>query len=111
MVPRSQRITERRSLEYKRRIAQRVLQEPELLDLARTRVAEWLATRGSSRPYLERWKAALDLPLEEVLALLVEDSERGRELRGASPFAGCLPPRERWRIWRAVRAELDAAEP
>lgn len=36
--------------------------------------------------------------------------EEARELRQSSPFAGALSPRERWRIWREVRARLDRVE-
>jgi len=44
--------------------------------------------------------------LPEVLALIVEDSERMTAMRQCSPFAGVLDPRERW----AVYDEFAAAE-
>jgi hypothetical protein len=42
-------------------------------------------------------------PLVELQAALREPGERMTALRQVSPFAGALPPRERWRIWRETR--------
>ncbi|MCU0579492.1 MAG: hypothetical protein MUF69_08095 [Desulfobacterota bacterium] len=35
-------------------------------------------------------------PLDDLLALMVSPSEEACRLRQCSPFAGILPPRERW---------------
>jgi hypothetical protein len=42
-------------------------------------------------------------PLPELLRFLTDEGERARELRQSTPFAGMLPPRVRWEIWRRVR--------
>jgi hypothetical protein len=39
--------------------------------------------------------------------LLVDDDEEARSLRQATPFAGALKPRERWRIWDEERRRVD----
>jgi len=38
-----------------------------------------------------------------LLAVLQADTDDARALRQATPFAGVVEPRERWRIWREVR--------
>jgi hypothetical protein len=48
------------------------------------------------------WDAVLRRPLHEVAAFLVDEGEEATELRQSTPFAGALPPRERWQIWRKV---------
>ena len=37
--------------------------------------------------------------LDEILALMVEDTEVMRNLRQSSPFAGILEPKERWLVY------------
>ena len=44
-------------------------------------------------------------PLEDLIAVLGEDSQAARELRGASPFVGIVTPQERWRIWKSTLPE------
>jgi hypothetical protein len=101
------RLAEERSLAYHRAVAERLRREPGLLGVARARVAAWLA-EGRSPYYARRWSEALAGPLEAVIALMVDEGEAARAMRQATPFAGMLDPRERWRIWRDVRARLEA---
>ncbi len=97
-------LAEARSLAYHRVVAARLRDDPRLLDLARENVARWLPAAGRGEPVLRRWQAILARPLDEIGALLVDPGPDACELRHASPFAGALDPRERWRIWREVRA-------
>lgn len=85
-------------------VARRVAEDPSLVARARARVRQWGATGAVARPYVEAWQELLDQPLPELLARLVEPSERMHELRQVSPFAGVLDPRLRWRILRDVRS-------
>jgi len=39
----------------------------------------------------------------------VDPGEHARELRQSTPFAGIIPPRQRWRIWRETSERLGAA--
>jgi hypothetical protein len=50
----------------------------------------------------------LELPLPQLSAQLVDPSQRARDLRQATPFAGALDPRERWRLWKEVRDRWEA---
>lgn len=103
------RLAEARSLAYHRAIAQRLREEPELLDAARRRVQGWLVAGSPSPAVAARWADLLAGDTPAVAAFLGETSELAVELRQSSPFAGALSPRERWRIWRATRDQLSSA--
>lgn len=60
-----------------------------------------------ARPYAEQWAALLEQPVEGVSAAIVDPGEAARALRQVSPFAGAIDPRERWQVWRRVRAEFE----
>jgi hypothetical protein len=71
-------------------------------------VREW-RDRGFVRHYAELWERALGGPREELFRLMTADDEEGRAMRQATPFAGFVDARERWRIWERVRREADGA--
>jgi hypothetical protein len=98
-----QRIDER-SLALHRAIAAKLRANPALLDIARENLDRWSITNGRSQPYWDRWREILSRPLEEVLGLIVEESEEMTALRQATPFAGVLDPRERWAIYAAFES-------
>jgi hypothetical protein len=99
-------IAEARSLELHRLVAQRLRQDPPLIEKARARVRVWLDDGRAHPNYALAWREALEGPFEELLALLVDPGQRARDLRQASPFAGFLEPRARWEAWRRVRRPL-----
>jgi hypothetical protein len=88
-----------RSLAMHRAIAEKLREKPDLLAIARENLDRWQADAGRSGPYLREWRRILDLPLDEVLALMVREDERTTALRQSSPFAGILEPAERWAIY------------
>jgi hypothetical protein len=94
-----------RSLAMHRAIAEKLRADPSLLAIAHENLDRWSAANGRSQPYFEAWQEILKRPLEEVLALMVEDSERMTAMRQADPFPGILTPRERWAIYEQFRAE------
>lgn len=96
-------LAEERSLELHREIATRLLRDRRILETARVRIEERLREGGPSRPWFERWREILERSPEDVAAFLIDPSEEARALRQSTPFAGIVPPRERWRIWREVR--------
>jgi hypothetical protein len=96
------RTAELRSLAYHRAIADRIREEPRIVATATSRVTKWRATGEVHRSYAEQWAALLALPVAELAAALVEDSERMRALRQVSPFAGVLDARTRWKLWRSI---------
>lgn len=101
------RLAEERSLALHRAVAEKLASDPDTLARARDRVRSWLAS-GAVAPYYARaWEEVLTRPLSEIRAFLVEDSERARALRQATPFAGAIDPRTRWRIWREVKEAME----
>jgi hypothetical protein len=100
------RLAEERSVAYHRLIAERLREEPEVLENARRRVQTWLAS-GSQPPfYARKWAEILAGDLQSIAAFLVERSDLADELRQSSPFPGALKPRERWHLWRETRDRL-----
>jgi hypothetical protein len=97
------RLAEERSLELHRLVARRVEAEPELIGQARRRVVVWRDSAALHGEYAAIWLGLLDGPLDALLCALLDEGERGRELRQTSPFTFVVPPRERWRLWREAR--------
>jgi hypothetical protein len=97
------RLAEERSVAYHSAIAERLRDYPEVLENARRRVQEWLASREGERFYARKWAEILSGDVPSIAAFLVERSELATELRQSSPFAGALRPQERWKIWRETR--------
>jgi hypothetical protein len=93
-----------RSLALHRRVAERVVEDPGVLERAQALLTEWRARGGRSQPLLDRWAEVLGGPTDEVVAFLTARTEEAAWLRSASPFAGCIPPREREAILREVAA-------
>ncbi|MGH9379796.1 MAG: hypothetical protein ACRD2Z_04180 [Thermoanaerobaculia bacterium] len=98
-----------RSLALHAAVAKWLHKDPEVLARARTKLDEWLTRGGRSTPLWTRWREILDRPVDEIASFLTERSEDAAWLRQASPFAGVLPPQERLRILRQVRARFEPA--
>ena len=97
------RLAEARSIALHRAVAEKLRADPRLLARARARVAEWRISGAVMMPYVEGWERMLALDLDALCSMLADPGENARALRQVSPFAGAVPPRERWRIWRTVR--------
>ena len=102
------RLAEERSLALHRAVADRLLEDPSVLERARQRVRGWLATGDVAAYYATQWDAVLAGSLAEIRAFLVDESEHARAMRQATPFAGAIDPRTRWRIWREVREKMSS---
>lgn len=99
------RLQELRSLEYHRKVAERLRADPSLIEIARKRVQRWHEGGQLHPQYAAAWDEVLARPLEAILAFLVEDNDQAQTLRHVSPFAAFLDYRERLRIWREVRMD------
>ena len=102
------RLAEARSLAFHQVVAGRLRSQPELLERARRRAAEWLAA-GHSPDAMRRWVDLLSGSVESVARFIQLDTEEARELRQSTPFAGALPPRERWALWASVQRAFEGA--
>ena len=100
---------DRRSLEMHRAIAEKLRNQPALMEIAWDNLNRWLASGGHSQPYFEAWREILGRPLPEVLELLIEESEKMTSLRQNAPFAGVLTPAERWGIYERFEQRREAS--
>ena len=89
---------DRRSLELHRAVAAKLRDHPELLAIAHDNLDRWSKMNSRTQPYWDTWREMLKLPLEQLLDVMLEDSERMTALRHTSPFAGILTPAERWAV-------------
>lgn len=103
------RLQEERSIALHGRIAERLRDDPEIVERALMRLARWERQRSIDPRYAAAWRAALRLPLEQLREALVDPGEPARALRQNSPFAGELSARERWRIRKEVADRLKGS--
>ncbi len=87
---------ERRSLAYHRALAKQLRRK--MVNDALTLLWRWREEGRIDERYAEQWEQVLGEPLAEIRRVLGEDSQRGRDLRQNSPFAGMLSEAERRRI-------------
>jgi hypothetical protein len=87
---------ERRSLAYHRVLARR-LKRP-MVDDALRLLWKWREQGRIDERYADQWEQVLREPIPDVRSIISEDTQRGRDLRQNSPFAGMLSEAERRRI-------------
>ena len=102
------RLAEARSLAYHRIVAERIAEDPSILDHARARVALWLL-KVPPPFYAVQWAERLAEPLPSLQRFLVDPGADAIELRQSTPFAGAIDARERWRLWREVADRVQGA--
>lgn len=100
-------LAELRSLALHHAVAARLVEDPSIVQGARQRVLDRLQSGVTSREYADRWLHLLDGSSDELIAAITDTSEHGAALRQTTPFSFVIPPRERWRIWREVRAQWE----
>jgi hypothetical protein len=101
---REMRLIQARSLALHVMVAEKVDQNPALLEIAHRNVAEW-RERGSGMAgvAIRAWRKVLRLPWPRIAALLTEQSEEAVRLRRTTPFNGVLTRRETKRVYDAFR--------
>ena len=87
------------------RIAQKIARNPELLEIAESNLARWMAKSAEPQPsFLQEWRDILDRRWPEIAESITSMSEEATRLRASSPFVGVLDARERDQIYAAFRA-------
>ena len=101
---------DRRSLAMAKAIVELIDNDDERKGLSHARgtCRRWLTEFGPD-PNVEEWSRILERSWSEIRQVLLDESEEGKRLRQNSPFAGVLPPRQRWDIYRRFRDEPHAA--
>ncbi len=90
-------VQDRASLEMARRIAAGLSSHPEWIELARENLDRWSRQNAGAPGLLKydaEWRDLLELPVQEICAILTAETDEGQRLRQNSPFAGVLSPRE-----------------
>jgi hypothetical protein len=96
----SQQFIDLVNLMFHRRIADRLLTEPEIvLSKARSNLKRWMSSYepgSSDSKCFEEWVELLEkLSVQDLIAVITEDSDRGQRLRSSTPFTGILSTEER----------------
>jgi hypothetical protein len=87
---------ELQSLGYHRVVARRL--DSEMVDAARHRLRRWRAEDTIDGRYADAWERLLDRPLPTIRRVIRQNSQRARDLRQNSPFAGALTEPDRRRV-------------
>jgi hypothetical protein len=88
-----------------RLIASKVRAKPDLMQLALRNLDRWRERNGGEPRAYREWRTILETKaMEDILDLLVEDSEEGRRRRQSSPFTGILTPNERKALFEKYEA-------
>ena len=91
-------------------VAGRVVADPDgTRALARANLAQLRETAPRAAVWLDEWERLLAGPLPELLLALTSPSERSRDLRQNTPFAGVLSSEERERVLQTARAAWPTA--
>jgi hypothetical protein len=67
-----------------------------------SRLHRWESEGRIDPRYADEWRRVLSWPIPRIKRFIGEDSQRARDLRQNSPFAGVLREREREKILDAV---------
>jgi len=101
-------LIDQRSLDLNRLVAKKIRQQPELMNLVRAKLDRTLAESylsESCKDALCEWQTIFSLKsFEEILEILVEDSDEGQRLRQSTPFSGILSQQERREIFRRYQS-------
>ncbi|MBI5610262.1 MAG: hypothetical protein HY902_15400 [Deltaproteobacteria bacterium] len=92
---------DRKSLALHAAVAHKLLQDGELVQRARLRVAEWQRTGSVHEWYASQWAEILSRPMATICTFLIDDGELACTLRQVSPFAGVLTTAERLAVLRS----------
>ncbi|NND65776.1 MAG: hypothetical protein HKM24_07410 [Gammaproteobacteria bacterium] len=91
-----------RSLALHCKIAQKISQDPTLINQAKANLERWAQRYPNAQPkYFSQWKNILNRSWEDVAAFITSLSEEATQLRQSSPFAGILTTKERKKIYDA----------
>jgi len=104
-------LIDRRSLDLNRLVAEKIRQQPELMNMVREKLDRILGEprfSESCKDALREWQTIFSLKSSnEILEILVEDSNEGQRLRQSTPFTGILNQQEREEVFRRYAPAED----
>lgn len=97
---------DRRSLAYHHAIAKVLRQNPPtVIQRAKRALARMHKDHPHAVELLDQWQTWLDLPIDELIASILDPGVTARDMRQLTPFAGVLNAGERMRILKRFRKE------
>jgi hypothetical protein len=93
-----------RALELHWVIAARVRTNPELVARARAKLDAMYKRGVLCSAHRDAWAVLLDGDRDALASAMLEESDRGQELRQVTPFTFVVGARERWLLWKSARA-------
>lgn len=93
------RLAELRSQALHQAVAEKLVQQPALVERALENLETLKRRNPSGHRYHQRWEQLLRGDRTQLLRVLTADSEEARALRQETPFAGILRAHERRRIF------------
>lgn len=95
-----------RSLAYHRAIAKKLAAHPAAIIKQTRRTLEKLYQKNTgARRLFKHWRIWLKLPLDDLIAKILDPGMAAREMRQVTPFSGILTPGERADILKQFRKE------
>ncbi|RZD13863.1 MAG: hypothetical protein EVJ47_08770 [Candidatus Acidulodesulfobacterium ferriphilum] len=89
-----------RSLVMHRVIAEKLMQNPELLQKAKDNIKRW-RMQGVEVSAFKEWENIIDSGLNNVIRIITANTEESARLRQSTPFTGILTPKERKNIYES----------
>ncbi len=99
---------EQKSLAYHQVVADRLRENPALVDIARNRLQWYRSRNPSSAYYYDTWERLLSGPLVSLVEMMTSRSEEARALRQENPFVDLISQPERARIYRSVVEAIES---
>jgi hypothetical protein len=100
-----QQRADERSVALHRKIAQKLLIQPQLWTIPYQNLSRWQTQMGNLSPALQEWEKILQTwSTDSILRLLTETSQSATRLRSSSPFAGVLTEPERLEVFQRFSA-------
>ena len=94
-----------RSLEMHKLIAKKILEKPELIQIAVGNIARWKIQNNFSQPYLDEWLSYINSGIIGLTDFMVCETGDGQRLRSSTPFPGILSDRELIEIFNRFKNE------
>lgn len=109
MTMNRQTLIEQRIYHLHQYIVQELRDNPQaVLKTARSNLKSYKKRNGDWKPYIE-WEKKLKLPVDEIISILDSSDESAILARSNSPFAGCIPHRQRWKLLKEFNKQNETS--
>jgi len=102
---------EQKSLAYHRVVAEKLRDNPTLVEIARNRLQWYRSKNPPGGAYYDAWERLLAGPLAVLIETMTSPSDEACALRQENPFVDLVSQPERARIYRSVVESIESARP